>query len=202
MADARAGAGEVESWVKRVGTGLASVLGVLAFAVSAYGVYVQRDQALAQREQVRAMVWPRLQWSHTDLTTDAGREFGFNLENCGVGPAEIRSVHITFDGKPMHTWEDLTKAMLDAGGSPGTSFDADMVESFLKNRVIGGNTAMKPLHSTHPQTAATLARVKNRVDVEICYCSVLEECWTLRTSKEDTNEKTPLCPRVADGFDQ
>ncbi len=56
-------------WLKSVGTSLAGFLGVLAFTVSTYGVFIQRDQALAQRQQVRAMVWPRLQWDRTAAPT-------------------------------------------------------------------------------------------------------------------------------------
>ena len=73
-----------------LGAGVLALVSVLARGVSAYSTYWQR-------QQVRATVLPRLQ-----LAT--GTEEGLMrlvLENVGVGPADLKTVQVALDGKPV-----------------------------------------------------------------------------------------------------
>jgi hypothetical protein len=68
-------------------------VGAVALATSTYTVYLQR-------QQVRAQVWPYLvmgaDWGHDGLVLD--------VVNRGVGPAAVKRVRVTVDGKPMEDW--------------------------------------------------------------------------------------------------
>src|SRR5690242_16102966 len=74
---------------------MSGFIGALALAVSTYNVILQQKQR-------RAQVWPRL------LFMPAFNESGFTftLENGGIGPAEIRSVRVVVDDKPVADWRE------------------------------------------------------------------------------------------------
>src|SRR3954462_11493506 len=71
---------------------IATLVGLCALCVSGYTAYMQR-------QQVRAMVWPILEF---DTSNDPNIHLG--LANKGVGPAMIRHVIVKVDGQPVTTW--------------------------------------------------------------------------------------------------
>ena len=73
----------------RYGAVVATLVGVCALFVSGYTAYVQR-------QQVRAAVWPILEFESSNTP-----DIHFTLSNKGVGPAIIRHVTVTVDGKPV-----------------------------------------------------------------------------------------------------
>src|ERR1043165_8879381 len=76
----------------RYETIIATLVGVSALFVSAYTAYVQR-------QQVRAAVWPILEYS-----TSNDPKIRFTLDNKGVGPAIVRHVVVRVDGEPVRNW--------------------------------------------------------------------------------------------------
>jgi hypothetical protein len=86
MADKEQGAVRYDTWI-------ATLIGALAIAVSAYTAYVQRQQVCAQ-------VWPVL-----ELSTSNEPELIVSVSNKGVGPALVRHVIITVDDKPVPNWK-------------------------------------------------------------------------------------------------
>ena len=65
---------------------IATFVGFLALCVSGYTAYVQR-------QQVRATVWPILEFDSSNSP-----DIHFTLANKGVGPAIIRDVIVRVDG--------------------------------------------------------------------------------------------------------
>ena len=68
---------------------IATLVGFCALCVSAYTAYVQR-------QQVRAAVWPILEFDSSNAP-----DIHFTLANKGVGPAIIRHVIVMVDGQPV-----------------------------------------------------------------------------------------------------
>jgi hypothetical protein len=68
---------------------IATLIGLLAVCVAAYTAYMQR-------QQVRAAVWPILEFS-----TSNAPDIHFTLANKGVGPAVIRHVIVKVDDQPV-----------------------------------------------------------------------------------------------------
>jgi hypothetical protein len=68
---------------------IATFVGLLALCVSAYTAYIQR-------QQVRATVWPILEFDSSNSP-----DIHFTLANKGVGPALIRHVMVKVDDKPV-----------------------------------------------------------------------------------------------------
>ena len=71
---------------------VATFVGFLALCVSGYTAYMQR-------QQVRAAVWPILQFDSSNAP-----DIHFTLANKGVGPAIIRDVILKVDGQPVKNW--------------------------------------------------------------------------------------------------
>jgi hypothetical protein len=131
----------------------------LALAVSTYNVYLQR-------QQIRAQVWPRLQWSYTNVDG-----FEYTLANNGVGPAEVEAVEVKVDGKPVADWEEAVR--LSTGAA------RPHVNSFMNGRALSPGAEMHPLHVAAGTDAEAMDAAHERIEIDICYCSSLHDCWQL-----------------------
>ena len=95
---------------------IATFVGFCALCVSGYTAYMQR-------QQVRAAVWPILQF-------DSGNgPIRFTLANKGVGPAIIKHVIVKVDDQPVKDWAEVLHKILGPGYHPGGASD-------MSNRVF------------------------------------------------------------------
>jgi hypothetical protein len=171
----------------RYDTIIATFVGLCALCVSGYTAYMQR-------QQVRGAVWPILQF-------DSGNgPIQFTLANKGVGPAIIKHVVLRVDDQPVKNWAEVLEKILGPGYHPGESSD-------MSNRVFAAGESRNvftPHDDTHVPIPfdksnplwAKLNTGRDRVTVEICYCSTLGECWTLRGGGTTVSTTTPTrdCP--------
>ena len=164
-------------------------VGALALAVSTYNVYLQR-------EQIRAQVWPHLEWTYTE--TGGGSQFEWNVENTGVGPAVVKAVRVRVDGKSVKTWGEALDLLgkVDPELKEFATYD-DVIHEQLVGRVLGSGVTHHPLRfgGTRPEEQKLLVRAYEKAEVEICYCSTLDECWFRRESRP-----VRTCPGEAEGF--
>ena len=85
-------------------------IAVAALVVSVSAVAVGLYEAQLQRAHDRADVWPHVEIS-TFVTPKGASLF---VENTGLGPAIIKSVVVTVDGKPRRSWDDVLRALGDS----------------------------------------------------------------------------------------
>lgn len=174
----------------RLAAVIATLVGVMALLVSGYTAYVQR-------QQVRAQVWPILFYG-----TGNEPKLSLWLTNKGMGPAIIRHVLVTVDGEPVPRWQDMMVRLLGPGDynfSQNTIGEAVMapaeeVSLFEPRDAKSG----QPVALTPPGSYGARFNVERfRVGVEICYCSTLDECWTLRAGGRQKPSTTPIarCPQ-------
>jgi hypothetical protein len=169
---------------------IATLVGVCAVSVSAYTAWVQR-------QQVKAAVWPILEYGSSNEPW-----IEFSLANKGVGPAIIRRVVVKVDGEPVRQWVD---ALIKLTGLERPRY----VQSTMTGRVLSAGETIHVLvpHDAdgNPLTVTkggplweTLNRDRARVSVEICYCSTLGDCWVLRSdpSKGPSTIETRDCPET------
>ncbi len=166
---------------------LASFVGALALLVSCYSVYWQRIQ-------VRALVWPRLMVAFSRATPDGKPDFRRLVRNVGVGPAQIRFAEVTVDGKPVPTWHAALTALV--GDYPGGS----KLTSTLNGRVVAAGESYDALHVLDEGLVLRLRGETERLRMEICYCSVLEECWDI--NDDGVVEPVSACPTRATAFEE
>jgi hypothetical protein len=166
---------------------IATLVGLCALCVSGYTAYMQR-------QQVRGAVWPILEFDHSN------GPIRFTLANKGVGPAIIKHVVVKVDQQPVKSWAEVLEKILGPGYHPGEEAD-------MGGRVFA---AGESLHVFTPHDDAQnpvafnksnplwqkLNTGRERVTVEICYCSTLGECWTVRGGGKTPNTTTPTrqCP--------
>ncbi len=143
---------------------IASLVGFLALAVSAYTAYIQR-------QQTRAQVWPRL------LVGARPADRVIAIYDKGMGPAIVRSVQVYVDGKPQPDWDHVIAAQ-NLGLSERPKF------STIGSVVISPG---EELHLIKFANDGDFAKaVFKTPELRICYCSVLDDCWVM-----DEREKTP-----------
>src|SRR6478672_12453024 len=171
----------------RYETFIATFIALLAVCVAGYTAYMQR-------QQVRAAVWPILEFDSSN------GPIRFTLANKGVGPAIIKHVILKVDGQPVRTWKEALGRILGPGEHLGS-------ESDMSGHVFAAGESMtvftprdaenNPLNFDKSNPLwVKLNKERGRVAVEICYCSTLGECWTLRGSgmTPSTTTETRRCP--------
>src|SRR5438094_10527107 len=90
---------------------IATLVGVCALCVSGYTAYMQR-------QQVRAAVWPILEFYSSNAP-----DIHFTLANKGVGPENIRNVMVKVDGHPMKNWYEVLDRLVGSGQHPVSGSD-------------------------------------------------------------------------------
>jgi hypothetical protein len=167
---------------------IATLIGLLAVSVSAYTAYMQR-------QQVRAAVWPILEFDSSNAPN-----IHFILANKGVGPALIRQVIVKVDDHPVKNWREAMEKLL----GPGEHLFSESDMSF---HVLAAGESRTVLTFHDPENNplnydrsnplwVKINKERLRVSVEICYCSTLGECWTLRASglAPSTTTESRRCP--------
>jgi len=168
---------------------IATLVGLCALCVSAYTAHVQR-------QQVRAAVWPILEFD-----TSNQPDIHLSLANKGVGPAIIHHVIVKVDGQPVINWHEALEKLLGPG-------EHRLSESDMNSHVLSAGESMtiltprdsenNPLNFDRSNPLwVKMNEARARVAVEICYCSTLGECWTLRAggvTSASTTAETRRCP--------
>ena len=180
-----------------------------ALAVSAYTAFLQR-------QQVKAQVWPILEWDTSTETGydestamadgggDAGKvetippSFRFNVRNSGVGPALMRAMEVSLDGQPIRTWDGLFEGPTSL---PMTKGLYRVSESYLHGAVVAAGELKKVFEPESENATKALLHGFSRIHVRLCYCSVLNDCWELEAEglkDEPDPEPVSTCfkPRV------
>ena len=173
--------------VSRYEASVATFIALLAVCVAGYTAYMQR-------QQVRAEVWPILEFGSSN-----GPDIHFTLSNKGVGPAIIRHVIVRVDDQPVRNWNEALDKFLGPGRHRYS-------ESDMNGRVLAPNESMtvftprdlegNELTDRSNPLWVEMNKDRERLSVEICYSSTLGECWTLRAgaSTAGTTTETRRCP--------
>jgi hypothetical protein len=151
-------AGRRQHWREwEIGAVIASLIGLLALVVSGYTAWIQR-------EQVRAQVWPNLVVGYND------QDHLLAVINKGVGPAQVRSVQMLVDGKAQPDWQHT----FDALGLHAVVWQ----QSTLSENVLAANEKLNFMSLENQADYDRFRRdASTRLDLQICFCSTLNECW-------------------------
>ncbi len=154
-----------------------------AFVVSVCSLFIYIYQSKLMSEQQQVAVWPYVQWSHTNVD-----EYRLEAENKGVGPALVRKVSMSFNGKPVRSNRELITAVMgpdstlqwQQGGLEGVVMSPGEKNPFL---IVPGKEAGKAFAEKFNVGTFTL---------EITYCSVYGRCWissgfTAKRTEDDKN---------------
>jgi hypothetical protein len=161
---------------------IATLVGLLALAVSGYTAYLQR-------QQVQAQVWPRLEMSRSN-----GHRL--RIANSGLGPARIRAVRVDVDGRPQRTWQEFQRAL---------GLEPTFGGSTLRARVLPPGGDVDAFQSSDSEEGRRhfgdmFVKAEARIGIVICYCSVLDDCWLAkaggRYSDDEEHEEVDDCDSI------
>ncbi|HEY6986340.1 MAG TPA: hypothetical protein VH375_09660 [Rhodanobacteraceae bacterium] len=156
---------------------MSSLTSALALAVSVFALALGAWQTRLMQGQARASVWPHLEIGYTYNTNTDENGFLWRIDNNGVGPARIESVTLTLDGKPMKHWRDVLLALGFKGEMrvSTTSLAGEVIPPSLNRE-----TAIETIRVNQRDAASVFKEAVPRFKMEVCYCSVYDDCWIAR----------------------
>lgn len=169
---------------------------VFAVLVSLTTLALLIAQTRLMQTQARASVWP-----HVSIGFSSNQSgFAWVVANNGVGPAITHSVQVRVDGEPQRDWAGVLRA-LQINAKVGTSQLSGTVLTPAEN--TNDLYEIMRMQGSESATAMTAAAM-TRVEIELCYCSIYEDCWLsgLARGKESKRELSH-CPKpISSDFTQ
>jgi hypothetical protein len=132
----------------------ALLIGLVTAFTSMYSAYVDREYA-------RASVWPRLEI----FRSYNGDSFSYGVNNSGTGPALIKYAKVYDGTKYLKMWKDFEPFK-------------NIRQSHISNRTLSPQKSIAPVSYTG-KAAPKLAEADNLIRIELCYCSIYDECWLI-----------------------
>lgn len=144
------------------------LLAGVAFFVSVTTLGVYLYQARMMREQQHVSVWPFVESYYSNV-----EDYRIAVKNKGVGPAIIRQVEMSLDGKPLADNPALVAAVL----GPGAKLDYQ--NSTLNGRVLapGEEVVLFRIPDLKEALPFQAKQHEHRFDLRITYCSIYGDCW-------------------------
>jgi hypothetical protein len=176
---------------------LDAVVSVCAMITSAVSILLAYHTGHNMERLVHASSWPALQLATGNGSTRDGLQLDFAVINAGVGPAQIHTLEFLCDGATVAWTQDVEKlleaccaeAVGQARAAAGKRWEpqvstAPVAGSFLSPRERTGVFSWPRTEAdARPWDALDRARVKGRVKMRVCYCSVFDECWIAETNR-------------------
>jgi hypothetical protein len=172
------------------GNALALAVSVFALAIGAYQTHLMQGQA-------RASVWPFLTIGYTYSNDTDDNGFIWQVDNNGVGPAKVQTVTLSLDGKPMRHWSEVLTALGVTAPTPHstTSLVGDVIPPSINRE-----TTVPAIRINARDTASRFHDALARLRMEICYCSVYDDCWISRFQHNGA-EEVARCEAPAVAFE-
>ena len=190
------------AWVRQLARDGNMIVALAALATSVVAVMVAWDEARIVRQAYRTAFSPVLE-VRADMAFSESEESAFVIEarNVGPGAAAIEGARVTARGEPVADWLSLTETLLTPRLAREARFEAGRAAGFLRP---GEDEAFLRLVWSRAQPVRVPLRqhvggaypeAREAFAVEVCYCSLFEECWVAATDRTRP-EKTEGC----DGF--
>ena len=139
----------------------ALLIGLVTAFTSIYSAYVDREYA-------RASVWPRLEI----FRSFSENSFSYEVNNNGTGPALIKYAKVKDGSKYIKTWKEI---------KPFQNFR----QSHISNRTLSPQNSITPV-SYKGEDAKAFLKADDSISIELCYCSIYEECWVIDRGNRPT----------------
>ena len=179
-------------------------LALSAFVISLASLWLTVHNARTMERLVTSNSYPNI-----DFTNGNGFDFGdglglrhavyLSLDNTGIGPARLRSIELSFAGKPAANLRELLALCCTeepAALLPKTDyrFTGDMRGAMIR----AGESLNLFAWAQAPADPrwARLERVRGEIGVRVCYCSVFDECY-LRASADREPVRVKACAAAA-----
>jgi hypothetical protein len=189
------------------------VIATAVVAISLASLFTAVYQSIVMRRTLEASVWPRVEWENSNY--DEQRRVNaitFALANHGVGPAQIARVEILLKGQRLGNEEALLldccvdgatreerRATLRGLTTQGhlmaftSTLDGAALTPGQKRVLFEFERPME--HSPALAVWDRLDRIRDELDLTVCYCSVFDDCWSTRAhGYRQASEPVRSCP--------
>jgi hypothetical protein len=131
---------------------------------------------------VRASSTPILEFGHGNTRDDGKANLDFVVRNVGSGMARVVWFEFKLDGKPMPNVRAVVQAL-----NPEAKENVSLLSGPVANRFLAPGAEQRILGWARPSETETgvlkawseLDKARfTRIEVEACFCSVFQECWT------------------------
>jgi hypothetical protein len=185
---------------RRLRLDFAIAVSALIVSFVAAGAAVYQTRVIAR--QFSATVWPYVSFDRTNSPWSAE----LDIRNDGLGPAILRSVAITWNGKTEPTIEALISAAVAADPrgmraaraalASGTKL-AFSTSTPTAGMVIPANTKHVIVRLDGALLVRYYAPAIKHVGLSLCYCSLTGSCWILKYAQTDNSEPHGVgsCPQ-------
>ena len=174
------------------------VIGGGVLLISLISLFVAVSANRTQERMLAASVWPSLIYATSNADPDGSRQVSFDVLHRGIGPARVGWAELRYQDTAVHDSSELLAACCGALADDALQ----VTTSGIQRRVIGAGEWIKLLRAPQPEDASAvydaLARERRDVDLRLCYCSVLDDCWMLDSNSNDPEpmEQCPAPPPV------
>jgi hypothetical protein len=177
------------------------VMGGCVVLISVISLFVALSANRTQERMLAASVWPSLISGTSNITLEGDPQISIDLLNRGTGPARVRWAQLLHDGTPVRDIDELLARCCAGDGGAAARDQLQFLSSGIQRRVVGADEWIALLRVPQPQPVHplwnALDRERHRMELRVCYCSVLDDCWVL-DSTEDEPEPVRQCPRTPD----
>ena len=159
---------------------------LLISAASFYATYLQADAA---KKQVKAMTLPLIQFQTGNYDEEKkAKAIDLTLHNAGVGPALVKRIDFKYRQNTYNNWRKFIEACCETEFQAYISNAAKLKDQSyvhysnpIKNQIIASQGSITFFHMGQTKNDepiwTVLDKARNEVEVSICYCSLLEECF-------------------------
>lgn len=191
--DARESIIEIEKRFLKLAS-IQTVLSVAAVFTGAIALYAALTESHAVRKQTAASVWPYIQTTINDSSTQDSAYITISLSNVGVGPAKIQGVLLQYKGEYIASWQSFVE-LFDAKAELGVTYG----KSDVQDRVLAPQESLTIFNTDESNLAHGIQDALYQGDLAIsyCYCSIFEDCWLKPfpgSGGEQTTHTVEECP--------
>jgi hypothetical protein len=176
--------------------GLDIVLGVSAVVISMISLFLAIQHGRVMEKMVQANTWPHVEAGYSTGNADGTPHVTIWVINKGVGPARVDSLEVFYEEIAQADPNELLKSILKPS-DPSRHFhviQSDVLESVLSARDSVNVVDLDP-RDFDPAEYSRVQKAVQKLQMRVCYCSVLEDCWILDTRRRPTRAvEIKACP--------
>jgi len=183
------------------------IIALCAILISGASFYVAWLQANSAEQQVKAMTWPLIEFTHGNFDVETReKNLTLSLRNAGVGPAIVKSVTFILGEERHESLQDFLNACCSEAFDDyieeikGNEFDEDawtLTTSPSAGIILPVDGQLDFLSLVNHPSNQSLWHAINKgrwqLRLEVCYCSLLENCYL--TDKPGQVQEVKACER-------
>ncbi|MBI1264455.1 MAG: hypothetical protein GC187_06955 [Alphaproteobacteria bacterium] len=172
------------------------IVAVCVVIISLASLFVAVFQGVVMQRTLETSVLPALTYNHGNFDTDRQmRRLTLTIGSVGLGPAEMHSVHFTYEGQRLDNIQDVLLAccsdpeLEDAASRQAALVDMiaserlPMFTNVLEGALLAPGATLSVAELPWPEDEAARAvwerlnQARWAMRVEACYCSAFGQCW-------------------------